>query len=243
VYRFPVDAYSPGASDDYASWWGFKSLPKFNTDQPALRHYLMEVGRYWIEQGADGWRLDVPNEINDDSFWAEFRHTVKSVNRDAYLVGEIWTADPRWVSPSHFDGLINYPLRDDLLRFLYSTLTTTQFAEKVEGLLQLYPRQHSYAMYLTLGTHDTERLITKLDGDLDRVKLAFLPFFFSWCAGHLLWRRDRHAWEQRPGMPRCLSLGPKPMEPGLARLGERADLDPQASDGHAEGRILPGAGR
>jgi glycosidase len=178
IRRFPVNAYSPGPAEDYLAWWGFKSLPKFNTDNPAVRRYLLEVGRYWIEQGADGWRLDVPNEINDDSFWAEFRHAVKSVNRDAYLVGEIWTADPRWTSPNHFDGLMNYPLRDDLLRFLIGTLTAGQFVEKVENLLNIYPREHVYAMFLTLGTHDTERILTKLDGDIDKVKLAFL-FMFS----------------------------------------------------------------
>ena len=32
-----------------------------------------DVGRHWIDFGIDGWRLDVPNEINDDSFWQECR--------------------------------------------------------------------------------------------------------------------------------------------------------------------------
>ena len=108
---FPLDGYSPGDAKDYLAWWGFKSLPKFNTNEPAVRRYIFDVARYWIEQGADGWRLDVPNEIDDDSFWAEFRHVVKSVNQDAYLVGEIWTADPRWVGEGHFDGMMNYPFR------------------------------------------------------------------------------------------------------------------------------------
>ena len=177
IRHFPVDAYTNHGSDDYSAWWGFKSLPKLNTASPAVRKYILNVARYWIEQGADGWRLDVPNEINDDAFWAEFRHVVKSANRDAYLLGEIWTIDPRWCSPDHFDGLMNYPLRDDLLRFLFGTLTASQFAEKSEALLKTYSRENAYAMYLTLGTHDTERLLTKLDGSIERVKLAFLYEF------------------------------------------------------------------
>lgn len=174
IRRFPLEAYKPGDAENYLGWWGHKSLPKFNTDNPQVRHFLLDVARHWIQKGADGWRLDVPNEIDDDSFWAEFRHTVKTVNPDAYLFGEIWVPDPRWVGNEHFDGLTNYPLRDALLDFLNGGfLTISQFADKIEHLLKLYPRENVYAMYVTLGSHDTERLRTMLGGEVKKVKLAF----------------------------------------------------------------------
>ena len=50
-----------------------------------------------VEQGIDGWRLDVPYDIDDDSFWQEFRQRVKGVNPDAYLVGELWHDAQRWL--------------------------------------------------------------------------------------------------------------------------------------------------
>jgi len=179
ISHFPVDAYSWGDARDYLGWWGMKSLPKFNTSYPSVRRYLFDVARYWIEQGADGWRLDVPNEIDDDSFWAEFRQVVKSVNPDAYLVGEIWTADRRWVGDDHFDGLMNYPVRDAVLRLLYAgTLDIPHFAAKMTDLLRLYPRENLYAMYVPLGSHDTERVLTKLDGHIEKMKLAF-QFIFA----------------------------------------------------------------
>ena len=178
VKGFPVDAYSFGDARDYLGWWSMKSLPKFNTDNPAVRRYIMDVARYWIEQGIDGWRLDVPNEIDDNSFWGEFRHVVKSANPDAYILGEIWTADRRWVGEGHFDGLMNYPIRDALLRLLFAgTLDIPHFADKIESLLDYYPRENAYAMYVTAGTHDTERLLTKVNGDVDKAKLAFLFLF------------------------------------------------------------------
>ncbi len=176
--RFPIDAYSPGEASDYLGWWNHKSLPKFNTKTPAVRHYLLEVARYWIEQGADGWRLDVPNEIDDDSFWAEFRHIVKSINQEAYLVGEIWNADPRWVGESHFDGLMNYPVRDCLLHTLTSESTDTSLCVgRLESLTHMYPRENVHAMYVPLGSHDTARILTKLDRDVDRAMLAMLYQF------------------------------------------------------------------
>jgi cyclomaltodextrinase / maltogenic alpha-amylase / neopullulanase len=174
VHRFPLDAFSPGDAINYAGWWNYKSLPKFNTDNPEVRRYLLGVAKYWIEKGADGWRLDVPNEINDDAFWAEFRQVVKSANREAYTFGEIWDADPRWANDTHFDGLMNYPVKDALIKLLMDREAVGQFSEKVEGLFKTYPQENLYAMYVPLGSHDTERILTALDGNFDKLKLAYL---------------------------------------------------------------------
>ena len=174
INRFPIDAYSPGDATDYLGWWKLKSLPKFNTENLQVRNYLLKVARYWIEQGADGWRLDVPNEIDDDGFWADFRETVLSVNRDAYLLGEIWEPDPRWANQTHFDDLMNYPVRDALLKFINGSLLPSQFADKVEKMTKLYPRENAYAMYNLVGSHDTERVWTLLGGDQRKVQQAFL---------------------------------------------------------------------
>jgi len=179
VKKFPLNAFTPGEAENYLAWWKFKSLPKFNTSTPAVRRFILGVARHWVEQGIDGWRLDVPNEIDDDPFWAEFRQTVKDVNPDAYLVGEIWDGDPRWVSPNHFDGLLNYPLRDMILGFLGGKgIKAAEFGRRTVDLLARYAPENAFAHYLSLGSHDTERLRTMCRGDLRRVRLAFLFQFF-----------------------------------------------------------------
>ncbi len=215
IKRFPIDAYSWGEASDFLGWWGMKSLPKFNTGNPETRKYLLDIARYWIEQGADGWRLDVPNEINDDSFWAEFRQAVKSSNPEAYLVGEIWTPDQRWVGEGHFDGLMNYPIMDALVDLIAKhTLDVGHFAEKVEGLLSFYAKDNAYAMYVLVGSHDTERILTRMGNDFEKTQLAFL-FQFAYpgapaiyygdeiglvggkdpaCRGAFLW--DQSSWNQ-----------------------------------------------
>lgn len=173
IKHFPVDAFSPGEAQDYLAWWNIKSLPKFNTSNPEVRQYLLDVARFWVEQGTDGWRLDVPNEIDDDDFWSDFRRVVREVNPEAALIGEIWEVNPRWVGSGHFDGLMNYPLRDAVLDWLKGRNGPGQFADRLEGILGAYPWEHVLAMYNTLGTHDTKRLRTYLDGDVRRVGLAF----------------------------------------------------------------------
>jgi glycosidase len=145
-----------------------------NTANIEVRKYIIGVARYWLEQGIDGWRLDVPNEIDDDSFWAEFRRVVRSVNRDAYLVGEIWDVNPRWTDDMHFDGLMNYPVRDALLAFLQARENGVQFSERINRLFKSYRSDNLYAMYVPLDSHDTERFKTLVGGNTDKLKLAFL---------------------------------------------------------------------
>jgi len=173
IHQFPLNAYGSGDSPNYECWWNNRSLPKLNTDTPAVRKYLLDVARYWIEQGADGWRLDVPNEINDDAFWEEFRHVVKSANRDAYLLGEIWDVNPRWANDTHFDGLMNYPIRDALVPLLQERENLPQFNDRLEKFFKAYRRENIYAMYVMLSTHDTERIKTLMGNDVDKVKLLF----------------------------------------------------------------------
>ncbi len=177
VHKLPLRAYTPGKARNYEAWWGYKSLPKLNTNNPHVRRYLLNVARYWIEQGADGWRLDVPNEIDDDSFWAEFRAAVHSANPDAYLLGEIWDLNPRWVDDQHFDGLMNYPVRTTLLNYLNEELPPAQFGQALERILATYPAENLPAMYNPLGSHDTERILTMLGSNVNKLRLAFLLQF------------------------------------------------------------------
>jgi len=174
VNKFPVDAYSPGDATTYLGWWKYKSLPKFNTNEPAVRKYILDVARFWMEQGFDGWRLDVPNEIDDDPFWYEFRKVVRNTNSDAYLLGEIWDGNSRWVGEHHFDGLMNYPVRTLIIDLLLQKIHLSEFVAGIQKWLQKYPNENVFAQYNLLGSHDTERILTVLKGDLAKLKLALL---------------------------------------------------------------------
>ncbi len=174
VHRFPVDAYSPGDATTYEAWWKYKSLPKFNTNNPDVQKYILHVARYWIEQGIDGWRLDVPNEINDDDFWLRFREVVRSANPDAYLVGEIWDGDPRWVGDTHFDGLMNYPMRTLVIDLLTEKIDVQRFVTDTKKWYSLYPAENSFAMYNLLGSHDVERFYSMVGANLAKARLGYL---------------------------------------------------------------------
>ena len=117
----PLVAYPPPGSPPttlgYAAWWSLPALPKLNTDEPEVREYLFRVAEHWLRFGIDGWRLDVPGEIDDEAFWQEFRPRCRAVRPDAYLVGEIWRVAPDWLRGDRFDALMNYPLGEAILGF------------------------------------------------------------------------------------------------------------------------------
>ena len=117
IKGLPLNAYTN--HPNYECWWNLPALPKLNTGNPEVRKYIMDIARFWLEKGIDGWRLDVPFEIDDDSFWEEFRDVVKSANPEAYIVGEIPTEAQRWLSTGRqFDAVMNYQLTQAILRFI-----------------------------------------------------------------------------------------------------------------------------
>jgi neopullulanase len=193
VYSWPLHPYGPAdAPAGYAGWWNDRALPEFNTANHAVRDFLWSVGEHWIRQGIDGWRLDVPNEIDDDDFWREFRRRVKGVNPDAYIVGEIWGDARRWLAGDQFDAVMNYLFTKACLGFFsrvegmdHSTIEGTglspvhpvdagQFGATIDHLVNLYSWPATLAQLNLLDSHDTARFVSIACGDESAYRLAML---------------------------------------------------------------------
>lgn len=195
IYGTPVNAYDLSRPPGYEAWWRLHALPKLNTANPEVREYLMGVAEHWIRQGADGWRLDVPEEIATPGFWEEFRARVRLANPEAYLVGEIWHSAPDWVG-TRFDGVMNYVLTEAILRFaagphidpgvvapvnltLRPPLDGPGYQAAIDQLLDAYPGQIAWGNLNLLGSHDTARVLSMVGEDLDSVVLAAALLFAS----------------------------------------------------------------
>jgi cyclomaltodextrinase / maltogenic alpha-amylase / neopullulanase len=191
INKFPVNAYDHSRPADYGAWWGLHALPKFNTDNPRVREYLMQVAEHWLRLGIDGWRLDVPGEVTTAGFWEEFRTRVKAVNREAYIVGEIWDPAVPFLQGDRFDGVMNYQFTEAVLAYVggaridgrlaegkgyrpQNALNARGYAERIEWLLNLYPWEIQLAQMNLLDSHDTARVISLARGDEATVRLATL---------------------------------------------------------------------
>ncbi len=161
---------------NYRCWWGFGSLPQLDTKNPKVVEHLMGVGKKWLAEGAHGWRLDVPNEVDEvnPAFWPEFRRRIKKQDPDAYIVGEIWTDARQWLQGDKFDAVMNYPVRSAILELASKDdgLTAAGFFEALGHQLATYPEAALRVQFNLLGSHDTPRVRTLCQGDVRRVRLA-----------------------------------------------------------------------
>ena len=190
IRGYPLHAYE-GKPVNYDAWWGIPALPKMNTNLRAVREFIFGVAEHWIRLGVNGWRLDVPAEIDDDSFWQEFRRRVKTANADSYIVGEIWHEAQRWLQGDQFDAVMNYQFTRACIGFFigentdeslttnvgfqtYPSLDASGFAYTINHLLSLYDRAITNAQMNLLDSHDTARFISIAKGDQSALRLATL---------------------------------------------------------------------
>jgi neopullulanase len=190
---YPPHDAPTGASLGYQAWWGLPALPKLNTGHAPVREFLLEVAEHWLRFGIDGWRLDVPTEIDDPAFWAAFRRRCRAVRPDAYLVGEIWEIAPEWLRGDRFDALMDYPLGEAILGFVggpsldmgvvqghhqyrdtIRPLDGAAFAARLAELLGAYDPDVVAVQLNLIGSHDAPRALTVLGGDVAALRMATL---------------------------------------------------------------------
>ena len=178
AYQSPQSPYARWYSfrhfpDDYACWWGIPILPKLNQSDPDCRRYFTApdgIIARWLARGADGWRLDVADEL-PDAFLDELRQVAKQVSGgEAAVIGEVWenAADKiayghrrRYLRGGQLDSVMNYPFRNAVLELL-SRRDVGTFVRTLTEIYASYPREVCDSLMNLLGTHDTARILTVL---------------------------------------------------------------------------------
>jgi glycosidase len=163
--------------DKYRCWWDIPILPAVTTTDPSYVDFVngeKGVVAHYIQKGISGWRLDVADEL-DSSFLESLRRATKTANPNAILYGEVWEDASekvaygkrrRYFRGDELDSVMNYPLREGIIRFVRDGDWNALF-EASAFLYSHYPKETSDCLMNLLGTHDTERILTVLAGDLD----------------------------------------------------------------------------
>lgn len=165
---------------NYRTFAFTQTMPKWNTGNPIIREYLLDVAAYWIQEyHIDGWRLDVSNEVSHD-FWRAFRKKIKTINTEVYILGENWDNSYPWLQGDQFDGVMNYEFTTPVWNFFgkevrgVTKLCSKEFMGAISNLLTSYPKHVTRNLYNLLDSHDTERILHIVEGNSDIAKLAYI---------------------------------------------------------------------
>lgn len=189
-YSFPLRPELP----NYATCGGVGWLPRLNTRNPEVEAFVHEVVLHWLGRGIDGWRMDVPYEI-ETSFWRRLRQAVRARYPEAYLVAEEWRDPWPFLQGDTFDGTMHYRLRDLLFDFfLKNALAADSFARALTLLRERLPEGSQWGMLTLLGSHDTPRVLTECGGDREAVQLLF-AFLLTYPGAPMLYYGDENGME------------------------------------------------
>lgn len=163
----------------YRSWWDFDTLPTVNKMDPGFLDYIIRdedsVVAHWMKLGADGFRLDVADELPDE-FIRLLRKRIRGIKPDALLIGEVWEDASnkiaygqrrRYFTDGELDSVMNYPFRTAIINFMRGFDSGRGLKDTVMSIMENYPPQVAACNMNLLGTHDTPRILTALVDDFD----------------------------------------------------------------------------
>jgi glycosidase/fibronectin type 3 domain-containing protein len=170
------NANAPCGSADYDGWFGFDSIPVLTKSRSDVQSYFQNVAKYWLGQGAGGWRFDVSGDPSfPNGYWEAMRQVIKAVDPEALTVSETWQKDTtllRMLRGDRLDTTMNYRLRDAVLGYLSPnafdpkgfadsghSLTASQFAARIDSIYEDYAPAAAADLMNLLDSHDTERLL------------------------------------------------------------------------------------
>jgi glycosidase len=166
------------------------AMPDLDFDNPAVRQEMVRIGRYWLEKGVDGFRVDAvqhvyldfkadtdnPQVLGKNIAWlTQFRAGMNAVNTHAYIVGEVTQPSAEKLAPyfKPLSAVFDFPLAEKLI--------DSARQERNDGLDQLLGHIDSTYHATTgrsgvdvpfLSNHDQNRVMSQLDGNAQHMRMA-----------------------------------------------------------------------
>ncbi len=162
----------------YTSWWGIETLPCVREMDESYLDFIIRsedsVIAHWLRAGADGFRLDVADEL-PDAFIAALRKRLKEVKPDALLIGEVWedasnkisyNERRRYFTAGELDSVMNYPFRNAVIDYVMGKDGGEGLAQCVMTIAENYPPKVLHVLMNMLSTHDTPRILSLLSPEM-----------------------------------------------------------------------------
>ena len=173
------DFYSWSDSNDVGGTWysisgtsqyyegNFSSeMPELNFDNETVRQAVVDLAKYYLDMGVDGFRFDAAkyiyygNETLNAEFWIWYMGELRSMKPDIYTVAEVWDADTLTYSYFASTNCFNFSMSQASGRIAEAAKggNVNSLISYVEQYLEKIQAQREDAMMVTfIANHDMDR--------------------------------------------------------------------------------------
>lgn len=168
--------HNAGNDKYFGIFWN--GMPDLNYRNPKLRQEIKNASKFWLDLGVDGFRLDAskyidPNNDVTQLWWHDFNSYVKSINKDAFIVGENWDKSVNYVSKfmESMDSSFNFNISDQIVEMARGG--NVDIIKEIEKRDAIYSQVNpNFIDTIFLRNHDMTRLSNELLNDIQKQKFA-----------------------------------------------------------------------
>ena len=165
-------------------------MPDLNYDSPAVRREMIEVGRFWLAQGVDGFRLDATTQIYIDfksdigspraigkniAWWRQYHEALRATDPKVFLLGEVPATTEAQAAPYYagLNSVFDFPLAKVLVAAAGSE-TSPDLGDYVRKAWRSFRRNAGGPIVDSpfIGNHDRDRVLDQLHGNMSHARMA-----------------------------------------------------------------------
>ena len=169
----------------YESWFDTQGggMPELNYDNQAVRNEMLNVAKYWLDLGVDGFRFDAVKYIyyNDhtksSSFYKWYTDELRKIDPDIYLIGECWDTEGNMLKYYNSMNCFNFSMAGNgtIASVAKGSGAISTFVDNIVGLQQKIKNVNADGMISSfLSNHDQDRSAGYLPTDNQKKMAASL---------------------------------------------------------------------
>ena len=157
----------PGANVEYYECNFSTEMPELNYDNEAVREEMLDVAKYYLDLGVDGFRFDAVKYIyynepeRSVDFWKWYIGELKAYKPDIYCVGECWSGDTETLKYVEALNCFNFQMAQGEGQIAYAAKGNgldiyTKYIERYQNLVQTANPEDGMPCPF-LANHDMDR--------------------------------------------------------------------------------------